>query len=1236
MAPPKNVAKILCTCSRCRRKLHYENDEEKEGVYLAPQTVKKHIEEDLWRAEQAESELASTIFLAAVSPPPSKQGSLSLPVRRRDSEQLDSRTSSSSNVQARRSESGHVHQGADTAEDVNRALNSGGPGDGSIVHDTDSVSTASATSFTAISQFDASVRTRLKVLGDLDSTLVRMGRTVPKHFKLSFSVRLSTMADPCPEPDEAKFVGFYRWVTEQRRYLSESLAPLGHKDLDRRREAMIAKLDSELARLDSMKERAWSSHAFQTVILARLAPGVDGPVVVPPDAKRRYARTLEPFILAALVMTMVLHSLATASHLPVQYVLAVLQAVLHGAFIFSNTSLGHPARLLPAQASVLKSIPSDVRTALAALDLAPDILRYACCPTCFSTYAPNKSKPDDAYPHTCCFRETDKPVCGDSLVEEVNVAPTRSTGRTRTKYEPRLVFPFRTLQSWFTEILRKPGLKSCMSKAWKRRASAQWLDIFDAEALRNFKGPDGKVPFSVQPDGSLHIVFSMFIDWFNPFGNKRAGKSHSIGAIYLVCMNLPDTIRYRPENIYLAGIIPGPKEPELTQINHLLRPLIDELLVLWTRGYYFASDVAGEAGLLIRAALIPLVCDIPALRKAGGFAGHMSNHFCSFCELPKDDINSLDRASWPQHTWEEHLRYATEWRDAQTEKERDVLFKKHGLRWSELLRLPYWDPTRFAVVDAMHNLFLGELRHHCRDVWGLDIKDKGGDGPKLMPHTPEQQRANLDRVLKGLTKQSKAAFQKIRKGYVVAVAELNGVMPIPANLLTKQAYVAGLLDWAKEHLDRIHLPPVLDVDVLDFHLAQEGNDISKFRVIDRETLQRIREDIASMVLPSWMERPPRNFGSPTHGKLKADQWRTACTVSLVITLCRLWGSSEASERQRLLLDNFIHLVSAVDLATRRRTDPNRIARFDAHMVQYLSTLRSLFNHNFVPNHHLSLHLYECLLLFGPVHAWWAFPFERYNGILQRLNVNNKTRDMPLTFMSYFYIGANVRSLMTTTDWPDTPEYKSMMSTFENAFVTVSKGTPMTNFIPFSAADNDGEELPAYDERKATALPRDLYDALLALLASRGSAFASTHASSGSRNPILSEMVNNLRCVCCGNMTFATSKAARRDSFVLFTDPLRPPTNSFPRAGQIRQIFLHDRLEQGKRVTEPFVAMDEFLPLTGDDLVHDPYRRYPDLATRLFIATPEPRPCVIRLQDIHCHFAALKYHSADLDADCIVA
>lgn len=71
-------------------------------------------------------------------------------------------------------------------------------------------------------------------------------------------------------------------------------------------------------------------------------------------------------------------------------------------------------------------------------------------------------------------------------------------------------------------------------------------------------------------------------------------------------------------------------------------------------------------------------------------------------------------------------------------------------------------------------------------------------------------------------------------------------------------------------------------------------------------------------------------------------------------------------------------------------DMERAAKFDTYMHNYLDVLTTTFQHDRVPNHHLSLHLKECLELFGPVHAWWAFPFERFNGMIQNLNTNSKT------------------------------------------------------------------------------------------------------------------------------------------------------------------------------------------------------------------------------------------------------
>ena len=102
--------------------------------------------------------------------------------------------------------------------------------------------------------------------------------------------------------------------------------------------------------------------------------------------------------------------------------------------------------------------------------------------------------------------------------------------------------------------------------------SKEMKDIFDGEILRNFKGFDGQLFTTSGEEG--RYVFSLCVDYFNLLGNKQAGKKKSIGLISLVCLNLPPDMRYKPENMFLFGIIPGPSEPLLTSLNHYLCPLV--------------------------------------------------------------------------------------------------------------------------------------------------------------------------------------------------------------------------------------------------------------------------------------------------------------------------------------------------------------------------------------------------------------------------------------------------------------------------------------------------------------------------------------------------------------------------------------------------------------------------------------------------------------------------------------
>ncbi|KAH8996076.1 hypothetical protein EDB86DRAFT_2829217 [Lactarius hatsudake] len=55
-------------------------------------------------------------------------------------------------------------------------------------------------------------------------------------------------------------------------------------------------------------------------------------------------------------------------------------------------------------------------------------------------------------------------------------------------------------------------------------------------------------------------------------------------------------------------------------------------------------------------------------------------------------------------------------------------------------------------------------------------------------------------------------------------------------------------------------------------------------VLGRLTLAEVWLDMSKTTLPSWIGHAPPELGNGKHGKLSADQWRTACTVNLVVTL----------------------------------------------------------------------------------------------------------------------------------------------------------------------------------------------------------------------------------------------------------------------------------------------------------------------------------------------------------------
>ncbi|MBW0472127.1 hypothetical protein O181_011842 [Austropuccinia psidii MF-1] len=172
----------------------------------------------------------------------------------------------------------------------------------------------------------------------------------------------------------------------------------------------------------------------------------------------------------------------------------------------------------------------------------------------------------------------------------------------------------------------------------------------------------------------------------------------------LICLNLPPSEILKLENVYVAGIIPGPKEPTALQFNYLLMPLIEDLKELW-QGYRFSTTSTSLSGSFIRVAILTTIADVVAMRKLTGFISHSGNHFCNFCTIHKAQIEEIGPQFHYTCSYQNHKSTIAKWLQA--------IFSEYGVQYSILEDHPYWDATRMVSFDITHDLILGILKDHA-------------------------------------------------------------------------------------------------------------------------------------------------------------------------------------------------------------------------------------------------------------------------------------------------------------------------------------------------------------------------------------------------------------------------------------------------------------------------------------------------------------------------------------------
>lgn len=157
------------------------------------------------------------------------------------------------------------------------------------------------------------------------------------------------------------------------------------------------------------------------------------------------------------------------------------------------------------------NIPRDIRT-IYGQGLEPEIIRTACCPKCYTQY------PADAIPSICRWKKSPVPQARECKTELWKDRKT-SSGSKRV---PVALYSTQSFKSWLEFFLSRPHIEEHLHSTTQQYQQSQWHegapmhDIHQSPAWRTLGN------FLLYP---YHLVWGIYVDYFNPFTNKIAGKS---------------------------------------------------------------------------------------------------------------------------------------------------------------------------------------------------------------------------------------------------------------------------------------------------------------------------------------------------------------------------------------------------------------------------------------------------------------------------------------------------------------------------------------------------------------------------------------------------------------------------------------------------------------------------------------------------------------------------------------
>ncbi|XP_074349663.1 uncharacterized protein LOC141689305 [Apium graveolens] len=230
--------------------------------------------------------------------------------------------------------------------------------------------------------------------------------------------------------------------------------------------------------------------------------------------------------------------------------------------------------------------------------------------------------------------------------------------------------------------------------SWHAKSSAKDGELnhpTDGQAWKNFNKTHPR--FTSEP---RNVRLGLSTDGFNPFGHSAV--PYSCWPVIVTPYNPPPWMCMKQPYMFLSLMIPGPTSPG-KNLDVYLRPLIDELKVLWKDGIQ-TWDVSTQTNFNLRATLLWTISDFPAYGKTKG-NDKARLDLKDICKRPALEL----RQSFNGKTVKPHARYTLSKKQVE-----DVC------TWIKSLKLPDGyasNIARCATDKTPHGKLKGMKSHDC-------------------------------------------------------------------------------------------------------------------------------------------------------------------------------------------------------------------------------------------------------------------------------------------------------------------------------------------------------------------------------------------------------------------------------------------------------------------------------------------------------------------------------------------